>query len=182
MLLARIDSIQRHLKQFIQQHFKVEPPSLMVETPPRIEFGDLAFPFPFELAKVLRKTPRQIAQEVADHIDLPPHLDRLEAAGAGYVNVFFKRAAFFRDLYGWLDRPSLPLPGGKVIVEHTNINPNKAAHIGHLRNAALGIPLSDSSGRAAARLKCRIISITPAFRWLTCWLLFNICASSHCQR
>ncbi len=138
MLLKRIDSIQRHLKQFIQQHFKVDPPSLTVETPPRIELGDLAFPFPFELAKVLCKTPRQIAQEVENHIDLPPHLDRLEAAGAGYVNVFFKRVTFFQDLYGWLDQPSPTLPGGKVIVEHTNINPNKAAHIGHLRNATLG--------------------------------------------
>jgi len=100
--------------------------------------GDLAFPFAFELAKTLRKAPRQIAQEVVSHIGPLPEVSRFEAAGAGYVNVFFDRAAFFRDLYAWVADNRTEPAGPKVIVEHTNINPNKAAHIGHLRNAALG--------------------------------------------
>ena len=137
MLLKRIEETEQHLRQFIAQHFGVELKRLTVERPPRTEFGDLAFPF-FELAKTLRKSPPQIASEVAESIDTPPHVDRFVAAGNGYLNVFFKRVAFFHDLHRWLHSPSAEPSGEKVIVEHTNINPNKAAHIGHLRNAALG--------------------------------------------
>jgi len=112
--------------------------------------GDLAFPFAFELAKVLRKAPRQIAQEIASKIPPLPEASRFEAAGGGYVNVFFARASFFRDLYAWVANNWVEAAGDKVIVEHTNINPNKAAHIGHLRNAALGdtfVRLLRASGR-----------------------------------
>ena len=138
MLLKRIEETEQHLRRFIAQHFGVELKRLTVEAPPRTEFGDLAFPFSFELAKTLRQSPRQIASQVADNIDTPPHVDRFVAAGNGYLNVFFKRVAFFRDLHRWLHSPSVEPSGEKVIVEHTNINPNKAAHIGHLRNAVLG--------------------------------------------
>ena len=138
MLFKRIEETERHLKQFIAKQFGVELEQLTVEIPPRIEFGDLAFPFSFELAKTLGRPPRQIASEVEEKIDTPPHVERFTAAGNGYLNVFFKRASFFRDLHGWLHSPSVEPSGEKVIVEHTNINPNKAAHIGHLRNAALG--------------------------------------------
>ncbi len=138
MLLKRIEETEGHLKQFIAQHFGVELEQLTVETPPRIEFGDLAFPFSFELAKTLHRSPREIASEVEENIGTPPHVERFVAAGNGYLNVFFKRVSFFRDLHSWLHSPPLEPSGTKVIVEHTNINPNKAAHIGHLRNAALG--------------------------------------------
>jgi arginyl-tRNA synthetase len=138
MLLKRIEETEQHLRQFIGQHFGVELKRLTVETPPRTEFGDLAFPFSFELAKTLRRSPREIALQVAENIETPPHVDRFVAAGNGHLNVFFKRVAFFHDLHRWLNSPSAEPSGEKVIVEHTNINPNKAAHIGHLRNAALG--------------------------------------------
>jgi arginyl-tRNA synthetase len=138
MLLKRIEETEQHLRQFIAQHLGVELERLTVETPPRTEFGDLAFPFSFELAKTLRRSPRDIASQVAENIELPPHVDRFVAADNGHLNVFFKRAAFFHDLQRWLHSPSAEPSGEKIIVEHTNINPNKAAHIGHLRNAALG--------------------------------------------
>ena len=138
MLLRRIDTVAAHLRAFVEQHYGIKLQKLTVETPPKTEMGDLAFPFAFELAKVLRKAPRQIAQEIASTIPPLPEVSRLEAAGAGYVNVFFARAPFFRDLYAWVANSWVEAGGEKVIVEHTNINPNKAAHIGHLRNAALG--------------------------------------------
>ena len=138
MLLRRIDTVAAHLRAFVEQHYGIKLQKLTVETPPKTEMGDLAFPFAFELAKVLRKAPRQIAQEIASTIPPLPEVSRLEAAGAGYVNVFFARAPFFRDLYAWVANNWVEAGGEKVIVEHTNINPNKAAHIGHLRNAALG--------------------------------------------
>ena len=132
--------IEKRLLDFISHHFQIKLEKLTVEIPPQVEFGDLAFPFPFELAKLLGKAPRRIAEEVTEKIrtTLPVEVERIEAGGAGYVNVFFKRAPFFEDLRLWLDAPLPPPNGSKVIVEHTNINPNKAAHIGHLRNAALG--------------------------------------------
>lgn len=138
MFRQRVQLVQDHLRSFILDRYGIELGGLTVETPPRTEFGDLAFPFPFELAKMLRRSPRQIALETAARATPPEPVERFEAAGAGYVNVFFKRVSFFRDLCRWVRDPFPPPRGEKVIVEHTNINPNKAAHIGHLRNAALG--------------------------------------------
>ena len=138
MLLGRIEAVGAHLRTFIREHFQLKPGTLTSERPPRIEFGDLAFPFPFDLAKNLKRPPRDIAREVVERIEPPPEVDRFEAAGAGYVNVFFRRGTFLRDLAVWLSSTLPASSGPKVIVEHTNINPNKAAHIGHLRNAALG--------------------------------------------
>ncbi len=110
----------------------------VVEIPPRRELGDLAFPAPLHLAKTLRRKPREIAGEVAAAWQLPAGVRELRVEGPGYLNVFLDRPAFTARL---LTDPVIPAaePGGaKTIVEHTNINPNKAAHIGHLRNAVLG--------------------------------------------
>jgi len=113
---------------------------IALETPPRRALGDIAVPLAFSLARRLRKAPRAIAQEIAGSLGTIDGIARLEAAPNGYLNFFLDRAA-------WLQRwaaPSAPVArdvspaDDKVIVEHTAINPNKAAHIGHLRNAALG--------------------------------------------
>ncbi len=138
MLLAWTDKLERHLRHFINNHFEICLERLVVEKPPRTELGDVAFPFPFILAKRLRRPPRIIAEEVVKHIPSLEGVERFEAAGAGYLNVFFDRVTLWRDLRDWLVAPPPPPTGEKLIVEHTNINPNKAAHIGHLRNATLG--------------------------------------------
>ena len=138
MFVDRIDRVRRHLRDFVQEYFQVTPDPLVVESPPSVDLGDLAFPLPFELARVLRRPPRQIAQEIAEKVPGLEGVERFEAAGAGYVNAFLDRSAFLQDLDTWLAHPQVAPRPGKVIVEHTNINPNKAAHIGHLRNAALG--------------------------------------------
>ncbi|MBI4444956.1 MAG: arginine--tRNA ligase, partial [Acidobacteria bacterium] len=143
MILERIGQVETFFLQLIREQFGIELPHLVVESP-RLEFGDLAFPFPFELAKHLRRSPRQIAGEVVQLVQKsgknPPGVQRVEAAGAGYINVFFDRPPFFKALRNWLEAGACTssLHQAKVVVEHTNINPNKAAHIGHLRNAVLG--------------------------------------------
>jgi arginyl-tRNA synthetase len=116
--------------------------AIPVEMPPRRALGDLAVPLAFELARRLRKAPRVIAQEIAGALGRVEGVSKIEAAPNGYINFFLDRAAF---LSARLTQtlPSGKMPEGKTIVEHTAINPNKAAHIGHLRNAALG----DSFGR-----------------------------------
>ena len=116
--------------------------SIAVDIPPRRALGDLATPLAFELARRLRKAPRAIAQEVAAGVGAIDGIGRIDATPNGYVNFFLDRPA---SLTAWLRHPEPPVPDrrDKAIVEHTAINPNKAAHIGHLRNASLG----DAFGR-----------------------------------
>src|SRR6185369_10342333 len=99
--------------------------------------GDLAVPVAFQLARTLRKAPRVIAQELAEAIGPVPGVARVIATPGGYVNLFLERPAFLADRAA--GRTAAAASGeGKTVVEHTAINPNKAAHVGHLRNAALG--------------------------------------------
>jgi len=105
--------------------------------PPRRELGDLAFPAALHLARELRTNPRSIATEIAEHVELPSYVRELKVEGAGYLNLFLDRSELAARLLGE-DLMQAAASGPKIIVEHTNINPNKAAHIGHLRNAVLG--------------------------------------------
>lgn len=132
-LKARID-------QILQAKYDISLPQLAVEQPPSIAMGELALPVAFELAKRLRKAPRAIAAELAAELNtnltLLPGVASVEVAGAGYLNVRLDRAAtvlrMARDEHADVGGP------GFRLIEHTSINPNKAAHIGHLRNAILG--------------------------------------------
>jgi arginyl-tRNA synthetase len=140
MLVSLVEDIKRRVATHVQNQYGYALTQMIGEQPPRVEMGDLAFPFCFELAKVLKKAPRQVASEIVHQIGELPAVARIEVAGPGYINVFFQRDAFFKRL---LSTPSAPEQQGrtlteKIILEHTNINPNKAAHIGHLRNAVLG--------------------------------------------
>jgi len=110
----------------------------VAEIPPRRALGDLAFPAALHLAKALGRKPREIAAEVAAAWTLPAGVRELRIEGPGYLNLFFDRPAFTARLLGEPVVPAADAGGAKTIVEHTNINPNKAAHIGHLRNAVLG--------------------------------------------
>ena len=112
-------------------------PAFSVEVPPNRAMGDLAITVAFQLARVLKKPPRAIAQQLAPAAQSVAGVTRVDAAPNGYLNVFLDRPRF---LLARLRGEIAPVPGPaeKTIVEHTAINPNKAAHIGHLRNAALG--------------------------------------------
>jgi arginyl-tRNA synthetase len=117
---------------------------LAVEQPPNIALGELALPVAFELAKRLRKAPRLIATELAAELnaliasdpEALPGIASVEVAGAGYLNIRLDRAAAVRAIAR--DQHAEIGGDGFRLVEHTSINPNKAAHIGHLRNAILG--------------------------------------------
>lgn len=137
MLAALKQQVADRLAATIRERFEVDHEPI-VEVPPRRELGDLAFPGALQLARELRRAPRGIAKEIAEAFPPPPEVSRVEVAGAGYLNLFLDRSAVASRL---LAEPVLPAPRPgrqKVVVEHTNINPNKAAHIGHLRNAVLG--------------------------------------------
>jgi len=108
-----------------------------VEQPRQSDFGELAVPAAFQLAKGLRQPPKKIAAELAEEMPPIPGVAAMEVAGNGYLNLRLDRARYAGALLRGEAEEAAPA-GEKIIVEHTNINPNKAAHIGHLRNAALG--------------------------------------------
>ena len=134
-------SLERRLAQqvrdFLRRTYDLDLPKIVIEQPPKVELGEYAMPLAFELAKKLRKAPRKIAEEIINGIGPIEGFETLEVAGAGYINARVKRgdvaAAVLAD-----ERPKVAAPPGKILVEHSSINPNKAAHIGHLRNAILG--------------------------------------------
>jgi arginyl-tRNA synthetase len=119
-----------------QKHPGVELPSVVVERPPKVELGDFAIPiFPF--AKPLRSAPLKIAEAIRANIGPVDGIAELQVAPPGYLNVKIDRTWMATALAADQKPPEEPHPG-KILVEHSSINPNKAAHIGHLRNAILG--------------------------------------------
>jgi arginyl-tRNA synthetase len=138
-----------HVRATLKRLYDVEMGDIAISQPPNVELGEYAFTFAFELAKKLRKAPKKIAEEVVAALGTVPGIARFEVAGAGYINAFVDRERFvsaFLTAQGWSPVPhesgqsTSPVlhERDKVLVEHTSINPNKAAHVGHLRNAILG--------------------------------------------
>ncbi len=142
MILTVHRQVHDAIADAIRRHFGLaEVPAFAVEVPPTRALGDLAVPVAFQLARALRKAPRAIAQELAQAVGVIPGVTQVTAAPNGYLNLSLDRRAFLiprvRDQV-----PPLAAAPEKTIVEHTAINPNKAAHIGHLRNATLGDTLA----------------------------------------
>jgi arginyl-tRNA synthetase len=136
-----------HLRALLAEKYNLQLETIPLEVPPDLKFGELATPIAFELARKLRKAPKIIAQEIVAALSGLEGFADFEVAGAGYINARLDRAAAVRLMVGVGDSqvPKGEAPGAPVIgapmhslVEHTSINPNKAAHVGHLRNAILG--------------------------------------------
>ncbi|MGB0034664.1 MAG: arginine--tRNA ligase [Candidatus Acidiferrales bacterium] len=133
------DRIRKALRRQIHERYKTDVP-VVTERPPKISMGEVASPVCFELAKRLKKPPRALAQEIANGLRPIEGVARIEVAGGGYLNLFFDRATFFRTACAQAGHEAVVAApdAPKTVVEHTSINPNKAAHIGHVRNAVLG--------------------------------------------
>jgi arginyl-tRNA synthetase len=132
-------SIQQQVASAFHAHIQIRygvDLTVTIEQPRQSDFGEIAVPAAFQLAKQLRQAPKKIAAELVAGIGPIPGVAAMEVAGNGYINIRLDRAAY-ADLLRVIEAYGESL-GGKIIVEHTNINPNKAAHIGHLRNATLG--------------------------------------------
>jgi arginyl-tRNA synthetase len=126
-----------HLRATIKEKYDLQLETIPLEIPPELKFGELSTPIAFELARKLRKAPKIIAQEIVAALGHLNGFTSFEVAGAGYINARLDRAAGVRMIAGGgsLARAATGLHS---LVEHTSINPNKAAHVGHLRNAILG--------------------------------------------
>ncbi len=149
-LIELQDRIKQRLQEAAVELFGLSVEQISSETPPKPELGDLAFPVSFELAKLIKQStgakvaPRVIAEQLKKKLAADEEITRIKVAGAGYLNIFFDRAKLLSGFNAvrapTIDQASIAsLPvRPKQMVEHTSINPNKAAHIGHLRNAVLG--------------------------------------------
>jgi len=150
-LLELQEDLRERMRAAARKAFNIELDQIAAEVPPRTELGDFAFPVAFELAKRLKqaggekRAPRALAEELKTALEAIDEVSRVEVAGAGYLNVFFDRPKL---LSNFSSLPKIKQPAAaraeagqdrpKRMVEHTSINPNKAAHIGHVRNAVLG--------------------------------------------
>jgi arginyl-tRNA synthetase len=149
---VNFSELQKTLREKViktaKTEFNVELEQVAGEIPPKTELGDLAFPVAFELAKKIKQAtgektnPREIAEKLKVALETEDFVEKAEVAGAGYLNVFFNRAKFLAESANAEPLPRLKISENKdapkVCVEHTSVNPNKAAHIGHVRNSVLG--------------------------------------------
>ena len=129
-------NIARRIAAHVREQYGADIP-VMLEQPKQSSFGELAVPVAFQLARQLKQAPKAIATKLIADLGPVEGVSAMEVAGNGYINVRFDRGAYGEGVLRGIAEQREPA-GGKIIVEHTNINPNKAAHIGHLRNAILG--------------------------------------------
>jgi arginyl-tRNA synthetase len=128
--------LAHRLRAALKEKYALDVENIPLETPPDLYLGEIATPIALQLARTLRKAPKIIAQEIVAALGSVEGFARFEVAGAGYINAFLDRAEAAQVVAR--TEGSAPSTMGHVLVEHTSINPNKAAHIGHLRNAILG--------------------------------------------
>ena len=125
------------LRAVLKEKYDLELDSIPIEIPPELKFGELSTPVALQLARSLRKAPKLIAQDIVASLGTPEGFAGFEVAGAGYINARLDRSAQVYAVAAGQTSPSASA-GLNAIVEHTSINPNKAAHVGHLRNSILG--------------------------------------------
>jgi arginyl-tRNA synthetase len=132
--------VREKFVQTVEQVFGLKVGEPALGFPPGVELGEISIAACFELAKQLRQAPRKIAEQLLPHLTPLEGVERVSLAGAGYLNFHLDRAQLATALFKLRISPPQPQRDGKskILVEHTSINPNKAAHIGHLRNAILG--------------------------------------------
>ncbi len=136
MYLELQKRLAAHLRTLLEEKYGLQVESIPLEIPPELKLGELATPIAFELARKLRKAPKVIAQEIVSALSNLDGFSSFQVAGAGYINARLNRSNAVKGISSAKSAPHAT--GIHALVEHTSINPNKAAHIGHLRNAILG--------------------------------------------
>ena len=147
-LLQIQEELRKKVKKTASDVFNIEISQIAAEVPPKTELGDLAFPIAFDLAKQIKQqtgekqNPRNIAEKLKFALEKFDFVQKIEIAGPGYLNIFYNRRKFLAENVSSETLPKLKHSADKtapkVCVEHTSVNPNKAAHIGHVRNSVLG--------------------------------------------
>ena len=136
MYLTLQNQLAERVRALLREKYQLDVEHIAIAQPPSIAMGEYALPLAMELAKKLRQPPRKIAEEIVGALGGLPGFEKFEVAGAGYINARVERADFAAQFLK--NPPPRHIDTEKILVEHTSINPNKAAHVGHLRNAILG--------------------------------------------
>ena len=148
--MAIQDTVAREIRKILG---KVE---VSFNVPPKKEIGDFSTAVALAQAKNLRRPPMEIAQEVGEKLRAKniPYIAEVTSSAPGFINFKIDHPAYAqaiihqvlteKDRYGLAKRKRQK----KTFVEHTNVNPNKAMHIGHIRNAIIG----DTVSRALSRV------------------------------
>lgn len=132
------EEVREKLYRSIKDEYDISPEEIAFSIPPDRKFGCLSTTIPFIIAKKKKEKPFVIGSRIIEKIKTDfPYFSEIKLAGGGFINFYFKKGFLFKYLLKHKDR-KVADKNRKVIVEHTSINPNKAAHIGHLRNACLG--------------------------------------------
>jgi arginyl-tRNA synthetase len=135
--LALQKRLEARIREALKAKYDLSVENIPLEMPPELKFGELATPIALQLARSLRKAPKLIAQELVSALGIVEGFAGFEVAGAGYINARLDRSGAVRSVASG-EGLATPASSVKALVEHTSINPNKAAHVGHLRNAILG--------------------------------------------
>jgi len=136
------NNLKKQIHELLDSEYPLESIKLEINYTPQMKLGDLALPFPFQLAKSMHRSPREIAADIAPKLTALEGINKVDIAGKGFINLYINRDKFFKQKLQITAKSSLTSEENKIIVEHTSINPNKAAHIGHLRNSCLGDTLA----------------------------------------
>ena len=146
MILSLQDAVKASFQTVLTELYGLNAssqPSIVIQYPPNRTLGDLAVTVAFELARTLHKSPKLIGKEIVEALGPIEGVTKFAATPNGYVNLYLDRPAFLiKALTEGSSLETTQADTDKIIVEHTAINPNKSAHIGHLRNAALGDTLA----------------------------------------
>lgn len=134
------NEISKLFKDYLEENFKVKF-LVFAEEPPSLKYGDISFSFPLKLASKLKTKPFELAKKISEDIkdEILPH--KISPSPPGYINITFDKKDYIKNSMEYKELSEKKRE--KIIIEHTNINPNKAAHIGHLRNAILGDTLAN---------------------------------------
>lgn len=132
--------MKEQIATLVSELLNIDKNIIEVQTPSNIEFGDFSIPC-FAFAKILKKSPNDIAQKLVDSFSLPS-VDHTIAVN-GYFNVFLSKQFLFSQTLNSINTTtnygsSQAGKGKTVFIEHTSINPNASPHIGRARNALIG--------------------------------------------
>jgi len=152
MPVPAFPDLRSHLAALFEEAIrKVAPaalaPGIVLEKPRLAEHGDYACNVALQLAKQVRRAPREIADRLVAALPASPHLERAEVAGAGFINLFLKRS-FKQQIVNRILEAGEGYGRGllgqrkKVLVEFVSANPTGPLHVGHGRGAAYGASLA----------------------------------------
>ncbi|MPY65557.1 arginine--tRNA ligase [Deinococcus sp. SDU3-2] len=126
------------------------PVDAAIQETPANKPGDYGTPAAFQMAKALGQNPAQVAAQLAQTVQLPAGIARVEAAGP-FLNFFVDVGAFVKAV---VETPfAMPARPDKIVIEHTSVNPNKELHVGHLRNVVLGDSMARIFRAAGSRVE-----------------------------